>query len=81
MIRPRPDSATASVGIVSGTGLSGMRATNRLRYFVSGIAYPDLFLCGAAALKDGPGEIRALGYFGLDWSLESGEFQWRDLAL
>ena len=78
LIRPRPGSDTASVGVVAGTGLAGLRATNRLRYFVSGVAYPDLFLFGASALERGLGEIRALGYFGHDWSAAKGEIVWRD---
>src|SRR5262249_45289800 len=41
-VRPRPGSDTATVGVVAGTGPAGMRLTNRLRWFVSGIVYPDL---------------------------------------
>jgi hypothetical protein len=81
MIRPRPGSNTASVGVVGGTGLTGLRATNRLRYFISGVAYPDIMIYSARALVEGNKQIRSLGYFGLDWSLESGEFEWRDLGL
>ena len=42
MVYPRPGSDIATVGVVAGTGPVGMRLTSRLRYFVSGIAYPDL---------------------------------------
>ena len=80
-IRPRPGSNTASVGVVTGTSLAALRATNRLRYFVSGIAYPDLFVFAAEALEKGESEVRLGGFFGLNWSLEEGEFVWRDLAL
>ena len=41
LVYPRPDSETALVGVVGGTGIEGSRATNLLRYFVSGVAYPD----------------------------------------
>ena len=42
MVYPRPGSDIATVGVVAGTGPVGMRLTSRLRYFISGIAYPDL---------------------------------------
>ncbi len=40
-IRPRPGSATASVGAVSGTSAAGMRLANRLPYLSPGIGLPD----------------------------------------
>ena len=40
-VRPRPDSQQALVAVVSGTGLIGPRLTERLPYFLSGVAYPD----------------------------------------
>ena len=81
MVRPRPDSDRALVAVVGGTGLAGMRATNRLRYFMSGVAYPDVMLFDRQALQDGLASVRLAGFFGLDWRYETGEFEWRDLAL
>ncbi|MEX0936899.1 MAG: prolyl oligopeptidase family serine peptidase [Pirellulales bacterium] len=81
MIRPRPDSHTASVGVVGGTGLVGMKLTDRLRYFVSGVAYPDVLLVGPEYLTEGTQGVRMAGFFGLDWQLDSGEIVWRDVAL
>jgi dienelactone hydrolase len=80
-IYPRRGSGTASVGVVSGTGLEGMHLTNRLRYFVSGVAYPDLVIFDSSVLREGGSAIRAAGFFGLDWQLETGDIAWRDLAL
>lgn len=80
-VRPRPKSETALVGVVSGTGLAGMRATDRVRYFISGIAYPDLLLFSADSLTQGAKEIRAVGYFANDWGINDAELEWRDLAL
>jgi pimeloyl-ACP methyl ester carboxylesterase len=80
-IYPRRESSRASVGVVSGTGLVGMQATSRLRYFVSGVSYPDLVVFDAGVLREGARAIRAAGFFGLDWQVESGEIVWRDLAL
>ncbi|MDY7109634.1 MAG: prolyl oligopeptidase family serine peptidase [Planctomycetota bacterium] len=76
-IRPRPDSDIACVGVVSGTGPAGMRLTNRLPYFVSGVGYPDCIILGPEMLSGGTEGVRAAGYFGCDWSLENGSFAWR----
>jgi hypothetical protein len=76
-IRPRPDSHIASVGVVAGTGPAGMRLTNRLPYFVSGVGYPDCIILSSRILSEGVEGVQAAGYFGCDWSLENGSFAWR----
>jgi hypothetical protein len=78
MVRPRPDEDEAVVGVVAGSGREGAAITNRLRYFVSGINYPDFLLVGADGLSRGIDGIRAWGYFGPDWSIDSGDFAWRE---
>jgi hypothetical protein len=90
-IRPRPGSSTASVAVVGGTGITGMRMTTRLRYFWSGVEYPDFLLYGPTAIDsiadpglDEPGEaldVRAAGYFDIDWGVDGGGILWRDLAI
>jgi hypothetical protein len=75
---PRPDSEVASVCVIGGTGLAGMRLTDRLGYFISGAAFPDVMLYGPELLEKGTGGVRAAGYFGEDWSVSSGEIVWRD---
>ena len=77
-VRPRPGSDRALVGVVAGTGMAGMRLTERLPYFVSGVAYPDCVVIGTDALVAGTGGVRAAGYFGIDWGVASGEFTWRE---
>ena len=42
--RPRPGSDRASVGVVAGSGPAGLRLTQQLPYFTSGVAYPDCML-------------------------------------
>jgi dienelactone hydrolase len=76
-LRPRPGSDRASVGVVTGTGLAGMRLTDRLTYFTSGVAYPDCIILGPDVLAAGNAGVRAAGFFGIDWSVDSGEFAWR----
>jgi predicted esterase len=76
-LRPRQKSAIACVAAISGTGLAGMRLTDRLPIFVSGIGYPDCLVFGTESLSDGMGGIRAAGFFGQDWGVKTGEFAWR----
>jgi len=73
-VRPRPDSAVASVAAVSGTGIAGTRLSERLPYFTSGIGYPDVMVVGSDMHERGVEGIRAAGFFGNDWSIENGVF-------
>ena len=76
-LRPRPGSDVACVGAVSGTGLVGMKLTDRLNYFLSGVAYPDCTVIGPEMLREGVNGIRAAGFFGNDWSVDKGDFSRR----
>jgi hypothetical protein len=77
-LRPRPGSDRACVAAVSGTGLVGLRLTERASYFVAGVAYPDCTVFGADTLTKGNDGVRVAGFFGNDWSVEAGEFVWRE---
>lgn len=74
MTRPRSGSTVASVGAIGGTDLRSMRATNRLPIFSSGTGYPDLLVVSPDYLETGVEAVRLTGYFGHDWSFESGEW-------
>jgi pimeloyl-ACP methyl ester carboxylesterase len=76
-LRPRPDSDRACVAAVAGSGLPGMRLTERRAYFQSGAGYPDCLVLDAGALGRGGDGVLAAGYFGNDWGLASGEFAWK----
>jgi dienelactone hydrolase len=76
-IRPRADSATASVGAVAWTGPAGWTTAGPVQYFVSGAGFPDLMLLSADVLRAGTSGVRAIGWFGNDWSIERGEFVWK----
>jgi pimeloyl-ACP methyl ester carboxylesterase len=76
-VRPRPGSEIALVGVVGGSGVKGMRLTDRLPFFVSGVGYPDCVLLGPETLTKGLAGVNAAGFFGNDWSVERGEFVWR----
>jgi hypothetical protein len=73
-VRPRRGSATASVGAVSGTSAVGMRLANRLPYLSPGIGLPDCTVFDPRVLSEGDAGVLMTGFFGLDWSVESGEF-------
>ncbi|GAB4457776.1 MAG: alpha/beta hydrolase [Armatimonadaceae bacterium] len=68
-VYPKPDSRTALVGAVSGTGLSGMRCTDRIPYFVSGVNLPDWTVFDAEVYRNGVEAVSAAGYFTNDWKL------------
>jgi len=75
-IRPRPGSDIASVGVVSGTGIAGMKITDRRPYLSPGYSYPDLIVFTPELLTDQEKGVKVAGFFGLDWRLEAGEFVW-----
>ncbi|MBI4616938.1 MAG: prolyl oligopeptidase family serine peptidase [Planctomycetes bacterium] len=77
-VRPRPDSEVALVGVVAGTGAAGMRLADRLPYFVSGVAYPDLTVLSSRTLEAGAAGVRVAGFFGIDWGVETGDLAWQD---
>ncbi|MBW6497972.1 MAG: prolyl oligopeptidase family serine peptidase [Bacteroidales bacterium] len=74
-IYPRPDSDFASVGVVAGTGMEGMRSLAPNDYFSGITGFPDLLIFDVNWLRDGIEGIRASGFFGNDWSVENGEFR------
>jgi predicted esterase len=76
--RPRPGSARASVAVISGSGLIGLKLTDRVPYFMAGVAYPDCTVFGPETLVKGSAGVRVAGYFGNDWSVDKGEFAWRE---
>lgn len=77
-VYPRPGSDVASVGVVAGTGLEGKRAANMNMYFIAGSGFPDVLVFGSDMLLNHFDGVRCVGYFGNDWSVEQGEFAFRD---
>jgi poly(3-hydroxybutyrate) depolymerase len=77
LVRPRPGSDVACVAVIGGTGLRGLRTTDRLPVFLSGVAYPDVTVLNSEVFEKGWSGVRCAGFFGNDWSVESGEFEWR----
>jgi poly(3-hydroxybutyrate) depolymerase len=76
--RPRPGSDCASVAVISGSGLAGLKLTDRVPFFTAGVAYPDWIVFGTEVLTKASDGVRGTGFFGNDWSVEKGDFAWRD---
>jgi len=75
-IVPRTDSDIASIGVVSATGIKGMKAAYANHYMVNGTTFPDVLLFDDDVLIQGASSIKCAGFFGNDWSLEKGDFKW-----
>ena len=68
-VYPHPVSDKASVGVVAGSGVSGMRATSPNNY-ISGITgFPDIMIFRADILRDGLSAMEHVGFFDNDWGL------------
>ena len=72
------DSDKASVGVVTATGTKGMKAAYANHYLVNGTTFPDVLIFNDSLLQKGIGGVECSGFFGNDWSYETGDFKWRD---
>ena len=73
-IYPRPDSQTASVGVVAGSGTEGMKALYPNDYFSGITGFPDLLIFDVDWIKENLGSVIVSGFFGNDWSISQGDF-------
>ncbi|HEU4903025.1 MAG TPA: prolyl oligopeptidase family serine peptidase, partial [Flavisolibacter sp.] len=71
---PIRSSAVASVGVISGTGLKGMKAAEANQYFAGASGFPDFMIYRLAMLKAGAGEVKMAGFFDNEWKLSEGDF-------
>lgn len=77
LVQPRKDDPIAVVGIVAGTGPAGMKLCDRMPFFTSGAAFPDIVVVNPSMLADGPSGVVGGGFFDHWWSTSKGEFVWR----
>ncbi|MET2986256.1 carboxylesterase family protein [Aureibaculum conchae] len=73
----RKDSDIASVGVVTATGTEGMKAAYANHYMVNGTTFPDVVLFDSEILNQGTDAVKCAGFFGNDWSVKNGDFEWR----
>jgi predicted esterase len=66
---PRSDSRVASVSVIAGTGVLGMKATYGNQYFAAGSGFPDYLIFNADMLKDGAKSIKITGFFDSNWQI------------
>lgn len=64
------------VGAVSGSGIEGMRTTDRLAIFTSGVAYPDWTVLSSDVLSKGSKGVRGCGFFDNSWRLSDADSAW-----
>lgn len=74
---PSRQYAWSLVAAVGGTGLQGMRLTDRLPYFVSGVQYPDWCIFGPEVLSKGIGGVLGAGFFDNFWKYSEANSAWR----
>jgi len=60
-------------GAISGSGLVGMRLTDRIPYFVSGVGLPDWTIDSPYSLSKGVPGVLGAGFFGPNGQVEDGD--------
>lgn len=76
-LRPLTKNGPAMVGVVGGTSLGGMKLTDRMPYFVSGVQYPDWCVFDSRSLESGMDGVLGAGFFGDDWQVLENQSGWR----
>jgi hypothetical protein len=67
---PRQDSKTASVAVITGTGLTGLRAAEANQYFAGGSGFPDYMIFTAELLKGDINAVQSAGFYDNKWQME-----------
>ena len=76
-IYPRPDSDLASVGVVTASGVDGMKAAYANHYLVNATTFPDVMIFDQHFLSRGTQSLKCAGFWGNGWDVDSGDFVWR----
>ena len=67
---PIKSSPVASVGVVTGTGVRGMKAAYANQYFAGASGFPDFMIYDLKMLQSGANEVKMAGFFDQDWKLD-----------
>jgi len=70
---PREDSKTASIAVISGTGITGLHAAEANQYFAGGSGFPDYMIFSAELLKGGIEAIKTAGFYDNEWRVKEEE--------
>ncbi|GAB4022869.1 alpha/beta hydrolase [Spirosoma migulaei] len=71
---PIKGSKTASVAVIGGTGLKGMRAASANQYFAGASGFPDFMIFGLDMVRDGSKGVRMAGFFDNNWKLMPNQY-------
>jgi hypothetical protein len=66
---PIAGSNTASVSVVTGSGLKGMNAAQANQYFAGASGFPDFMIFSLDMLQAGANGIKLTGFFDNDWKM------------
>lgn len=77
-VRPRPGSERALVGVIGGTGIVGMRATDPLFWTETGVSLPDWIVFDARVWVDPARGLLGAGYFDASWDLREDDSVWNE---
>lgn len=66
---PIKDSPVASVAVIGGTGLAGMKAASANQYFAGASGFPDFMIFGLDMLQKGSQGVKAAGFFDNTWNV------------
>ena len=64
----------ASVGVVTGTGVRGMKAAYANQYFAGASGFPDFMIYELNMLQSGANEVKMAGFFDHDWKLDASNY-------
>ena len=64
----------ASVGVISGSGIKGMRGAFANQYFAGASGFPDFMIYSLKMLQSGAAGVKLAGFFDNEWKLNSKEF-------
>ena len=76
-IYPRADSDVASVGVITASGVEGMKAAYANHYLVNATCFPDVMIFDQHFLSRGVQSLKCAGFWGNGWDVDTGDFVWR----
>lgn len=70
---PIQNSSVASVAVIGGSGIKGMKAANANQYFAGASGFPDFMIYSLDMLQKGSEEIKMAGFYNNQWQLSSAD--------